>query len=218
MLVNSRTQQDGTIMFEPPQHVIDAYKEPHRKYHNLDHIQSILDKIPLFVEAYELNSEQSLWLEIIAWYHDVIYIPGPQQPSNEYLSAGKFKSDRWAGLIPLIYDNIPNYYEYVVQEIWDVIFGTRHHKSPPSFIGAIFFDLDLADMGTDSYIENSFKIREEFGEFSDLEWLAGRQKFLGDFLERPLIYHTSLGYKLWEEKARRNMENELHFLKGKYGF
>jgi len=26
------------------------------------------------------------------------------------------------------------------------------------------------------------------------------------------------GNQTWEEKARRNMENELHFLKGKYGF
>lgn len=198
-------------MFEPPQHVIDAYNEPHRKYHNLDHIESILNKIPLFEKTYELGPDQVLWLEITAWYHDVIYVPGPQQPSNEFLSAGKFKSDRWKGLIPLNED-------YQVQEIWSAIFGTRHHKIPSNWTASMFFDLDLADMGTDSYIENSFKIREEFGEFTDLEWLAGRQKFLSDFLSRPFVYHTSLGYKLWEEKARRNMENELHFLKGKYGF
>lgn len=195
-----------------PTHVIDAYNEPHRKYHNLDHIQSILDKIPLFEKAYGFGSDVRLWIELIAWYHDVVYVPGPQQPSNEFVSAGKFKSDMWKGLIPLDRDD-----DFVVEEIWSAIYGTRHHKTPANWIAAIFFDLDLADMGTDSYVENSFKIREEFGQFTDLEWLTGRRKFLADFLSRPFIYHTSLGYKLWEDKARRNMELELVYLDGKYG-
>jgi predicted metal-dependent HD superfamily phosphohydrolase len=198
-------------MFEPPQHVIDAYNEPHRKYHNLQHIGSILSKIPLFVQEYGLSPLHSLHLEILAWYHDVVYTPGNKM--NEAASSNVYMEDR---------DSLPKVTGG--SRIIDTIVKTgsyedhASHTDPPTFIAAIFFDLDLADMGTDSYIPNSFKIREEFGEFSDLEWLAGRQKFLADFLSRPFIFHTSLGYKLWEEKARRNMENELHFLKGKYGF
>lgn len=198
-------------MFEPPQHVIDAYNEPHRKYHNLDHIQSILDKIPLFVQEYGLSDLETLNLEILAWYHDVVYVPGDKL--NEVESSYIYIADR---------ENLPKVTggSRIIDTIvktgsWE---GHSPHTNPATFIAATFFDLDLADMGTDSYVENSFKIREEFSEFSDLEWLAGRQKFLTDFLSRPFIYHTSLGYKLWEEKARRNMENELHFLKGKYGF
>lgn len=198
-------------MFKPPQHVIDAYNEPHRKYHNLDHIESILNKIPLFVEAYKLNESHVLCLEILAWYHDVVYLPGWKM--NEAKSSMIYGDDKkWLPVVTggsRIIDTIVKTGSYE---------GHATHTDPPTFIAAIFFDLDLADMGTDSYVENSFKIREEFGEFSDLQWLAGRQKFLSDFLSRPFVYHTSLGYKLWEEKARRNMENELHFLKGKYGF
>lgn len=165
-------------MFEPPQHVVDTYNEPHRKYHNLDHIESILNKIPLFIEAYDLKDIHVTVLQYMTWYHDVVYVPGRSDiPASNH----------------------------------------KMHTNPLTFLSAIFFDLDLADMGTESYVENSFKIREEFGEFSDLEWLAGRQKFLSDFLSRPFIYHTSLGYKLWEERARFNMNMELSYLKGKYG-
>lgn len=202
-------------MFEPPQHVIDAYNESHRKYHNLEHIGSILSKIPLFVQEYNMGYRNNQFLEIIAWYHDVVYVPGYSENEND--SSTKLTVDYSNALIKL--DDPINFpVSDEVNEMCNTIYSTKYHRWPPSWLGAIFFDLDLADMGTDSYVENSFKIREEFGEFSDLEWLAGRQKFLSDFLSRPFIYHTSLGYKLWEEKARRNMENELHFLKGKYGF
>lgn len=197
-------------IFEPPQHVIEAYNEPHRKYHNLDHIESILNKIPLFIEAYDLKDIHVTVLQYMTWYHDVVYVPG--RSDNEIESArmyadakGKpFGSGQRVIDTILFTGNIP---------------ASNHkmHTNPPTFFSAIFFDLDLADMGTESYVENSFKIREEFGEFSDLEWLAGRQKFLSDFLSRPFIYHTSLGYKLWEERARFNMNMELSYLKGKYG-
>lgn len=196
------------MMFEPPQHVIDAYKEPHRKYHNLDHIESILAKIPLFVSEYGLDSKEDSLIQLLAWYHDAFYEPGNSM--NEARSAD------------LLWIDVKDHWNVMSgtdrQMIYDAVLGTKSHKLPSSWLGAIFFDLDLADMGTDSYVENSFKIREEFSEFSDLEWLAGRQKFLSDFLSRPFIYHTSLGYKLWEERARFNMMNELFFLKGKYGF
>lgn len=138
---------------------------------------------------------------MIAWYHDAIYVPGSKD--NEWKSRNLFIDS----------DLMEEWFDTISQ----CIDGTSSHREPRSFLGAIFFDLDLADMGTDRYVENSYKIREEFKDFSDLEWLAGRKKFLGDFLARPFIYHTSLGYKLWEDKARLNMEKELSFLEGKYG-
>ena len=187
-------------MFEIPKHIYDAYKEPHRKYHNTDHIESILSKIPLFVEAYNVNEEEVELLTIIAWYHDVVYKPGSSW--NEADSA----------------QTLVDHFGYdMFSDPIQTILGTKYHTDPRSFLEAIFYDLDLADMGKDSYVENSYKIREEFGAFSDLEWLAGRQKFLDEFLSRPFIYHTSLGYSLWEAKARENMKLERAFLQGKYG-
>ncbi len=195
-------------MIEIPQSVKDAYNEPHRKYHNRDHIESILGKIPLFRTAYHLGEIATSKLEIIAWYHDVVYAPG--DPGNEPASGLRLEEDVIRGLVGPWEDDS-------LYEMAHTVFRTKVHTQPVSWVCAIFFDLDLADMGTGSYVENSYKIREEFKDFSDLEWLAGRKKFLNDFLSRPFIYHTSLGYKLWEDKARLNMEKELSFLEGKYG-
>ena len=193
-----------------PQSVKDAYKEPHRKYHTTEHIESILEKIPMFVETYSMGADLIEALEIVAWYHDVVYEPGPQQPSNEQTSAWAFR--KWMREIDFsLTDNPVD--EFYQDLIYWTIQGTKTHNSPSSWLGAIFFDLDLADMGTDKYAENAYKIREEFSVFSDLEWLAGRIKFLTDFASRPFIFHTSLGYSLWEENARYNIASELVHLK-----
>lgn len=189
-------------MIEIPQSVMDAYNEPHRKYHNREHIESILAKIPMFQDAYGFDDYRVHMLTAIAWYHDAVYVPGSDHNEEDSME--------------LWFEHCPDS-SILKGAIGTAILDTETHSNPYSFWSAIFMDLDLADMGTDAYVENSYKIREEFKDFSDLQWLAGRKKFLHDFLARPFIYHTSLGYKLWEDKARLNMEKELSFLEGKYG-
>lgn len=196
-------------MNQIPQEVKDAYKEPHRVYHTTEHIESILEKIPRFVKAYGIGYRNAQLLEIIAWYHDVVYIPGNDK--NESDSSAKLNADYASALIKL--DDPINFpVSGELNEMCNIIYATKQHRWPPSWLGAIFFDLDLADMGTDRYYENSLKIREEFKEFSDEQWREGRIKFLEDFLSRTFIFHTSLGHNLWELQARENMRAELRYL------
>ncbi|MFV2032544.1 MAG: metal-dependent hydrolase, partial [Gammaproteobacteria bacterium] len=66
------------------QQLIDAYSEPQRYYHTLDHIEhclSLFDKI-----CSSLQSPEAL--ELAIWFHDIIYRPGSE--SNEQLSADHF--------------------------------------------------------------------------------------------------------------------------------
>ncbi|MEA5468385.1 hypothetical protein VB714_05850 [Spirulina sp. 06S082] len=58
--------------------ILDAYREKHRYYHTLQHIEECLilyDRLPT----------KSPTVEIALWFHDVIY--NPQGPNNEMQSA-----------------------------------------------------------------------------------------------------------------------------------
>lgn len=61
--------------------VIAAYTQKHRAYHNLRHIQELLD---LLERAEHLVENKALLLWAI-WYHDVVY--QPQRKDNEAQSA-----------------------------------------------------------------------------------------------------------------------------------
>jgi len=61
--------------------VIEKYTEPHRSYHNLSHIYSLL----MMAEEYYDFIENPILFELSIWFHDLIY--DPSRNDNEEKSA-----------------------------------------------------------------------------------------------------------------------------------
>src|ERR1035437_2872404 len=63
---------------------VSCYVEPHRFYHNLDHLSDLMYRIKNGKWSLEIKEI----LEGIALFHDVVY--NPHKTDNEYLSAERF--------------------------------------------------------------------------------------------------------------------------------
>lgn len=180
--------------------LVEAYEQPHRKYHTLEHIQYILAAIAEVQERFSLSEEQIRMLHLITWYHDSVYDIGVPAQQNEVRSAQLFANDFLANSAEI-------WYEIVAKAILDTV----EHKDPSSWISAIFMDLDLQGLGTPwrIYRENTRKVREEFAQFTDEEFRIGRIAFLKGRLERNTVFHTAWGAE-FEPKAQQNMARELY--------
>ena len=83
------------------------YSEPHRAYHNLNHIKSMLDNF----DTVRHTAEAPNALEWAIWYHDVIY--DPQLKDNEKLSTltctcfcVRYKEENFEELVYLFHRSI----------------------------------------------------------------------------------------------------------------
>ena len=61
--------------------VIDQYLEPHRHYHNINHISNMLSN----VHVYNLSAVDKIKLHMAILYHDIVY--DPESNVNEENSA-----------------------------------------------------------------------------------------------------------------------------------
>lgn len=187
--------------WELPLNVIEAYRDETRHYHTLAHIEEILLLINELQDDdyYSLSRKDIFLLHLIAWYHDLVYIPGDRK--NEHDSGFAFVKDSEAMEALSIDDETL---------VYEAILDTKSHDEPSSWLSALFMDLDLAALGSDPdmYSYNYFLIKQEFDKFAEEEWLEGRIEFLSRLLSRTMIYHTSFG-ALWERQARDNMATEL---------
>lgn len=177
---------------EIPEEVVKCYLEPHRKYHNLEHIYNGLATIRMLSS----NHLDRKVLEIAWWFHDSVYVVGAknnEQKSAEYASH-------------LGYDSI----------VQSLVANTIYpHTISDDYIGSlqcIINDADLCGLGYDwsVYIHHSNQIREEYSIYSDKEFWEGRLIFLSHLIEtqKPL-FKTILGHKLWERKAQANILTEI---------
>lgn len=143
----------------------EAWNEPRRKYHNIDHLRQILQDlekkrnfvVPVHWEA----------LVLAAFFHDAVYIPGQQ--NNEEKSLELFircyQGKDW----------------HMAKKIGQMIEVTKYRKRPIEPLLKLFWDADnamffKADMK--GLIENEYKIRQEFNFVSKEEYKKKRIAFL----------------------------------------
>ncbi|MEM9509882.1 MAG: hypothetical protein AAGA16_19730 [Cyanobacteria bacterium P01_E01_bin.35] len=179
--------------------LIKAYSDTKRHYHNLHHLQHILDSL---TEVQELIVNFPA-LQLCAWFHDYIY--NPQAIDNEMESA--IAVERILSKLRVNFDTLR-----LVQQI---ILSTRKHEP---FLEAtdnlIFLDVDLSILGTspDKYLAYSQAIRQEYSHLSDRDYQVGRKQILTQFLARDRIYYTDYFYQQLESNARKNLQTEINSL------
>lgn len=180
--------------------LIRAYSSPMRHYHNLDHLQHILNSLAGVKEQIKCFPA----LQLCAWFHDYIY--ESQALDNEVQSA--VYAERVLSKLQVEFDTVR-----LVQQI---ILSTRKHEPLLEGIdNLIFLDVDLAILGApaDKYLAYSQAIRQEFSKVSDRDYQVGRTKVLTQFLDRDRIYYTDYFGDRLESQARKNLNTEIDTLK-----
>lgn len=174
------------------------YSEPLRHYHNLTHIQTVLDTL----SQMHSKAQNPLALRLAAWLHDAIY--EPDAIDNELRSAD-FAADLLRGL---------GVTEDLVAEVHRLIVLTEHKRVPEDLDARMLLDADLSTLAAEpaTFDDIGVEIQKEYNHISKEQYRDGRIRFFGSFLTRPRIYCTDEMYEKYERTARQNLERELHRL------
>jgi predicted metal-dependent HD superfamily phosphohydrolase len=180
--------------------LVANYEGDGRYYHNLHHIQNVLETIESF-HAYALDIRA---IQLAAWFHDVIY--DVRRSDNEMQSA------IYAGKM-LDKVGIP---AETITKVEHMIRATKHNHACPADIDCqIMLDADLATFASGWEIQEEIEraIRQEFAFVPDEAYREGRQLILQNFLKRERIYCTELMFDEREAAARENISRTIEFLK-----
>jgi predicted metal-dependent HD superfamily phosphohydrolase len=182
---------------------VQRYTEPHRYYHTLAHISSMI--ACLDVRLSEIKDQKAV--ELAIFFHDWIY--EPQGASNEAESVLVF--EKFAieiGLAANLRLKVVRLVEATVKhEIADNV------PSEEDTDMKLFLDFDLEVLGRnwEEYKIYASQIRREYSCFEQQEYNIGRATVLSKFLARDKIYFSDTFCE--EEKfARENMRKEIELL------
>jgi len=174
--------------------LVEKYSEKHRAYHNLSHINYLLE------ECKKIKFEDFDTIFLTTWFHDVIY--EPTKNDNEIESAK---------LAVKILQNL-NIPKEKTSKIEQIILSTQTHSAENlDNDGKTFLDLDLSILGSDPEIYQNYSqaIRLEYSHVSIDLYRQGRQRILENFLKREVIYFTENLRQRFEKQARLNLANEI---------
>ena len=167
------------------------YSEPHRKYHNLDHITHCLDHL----EASPLEGTDPVAIELAIWFHDAIY--APLKSNNEQASADLATTR----LSAMCAD------EELQRKVHRLILVTLHNREPQDLDEALLLDIDLSILGSHQEAFETYEtaIRQEYRLVPGPLYRRKRKAILQQFLARPRIYYTE-PFRGSEARARANLE------------
>lgn len=179
--------------------LVEAYTQPQRAYHTLQHIADCLQQFDL-ANTEGLPADD---IELALWFHDVVY--DPRASDNEAQSAA------WAVAFLQANAIAPAR----VDRVYALILATQHHASPTDPEAALVVDIDLSILGRipaefDEYERN---IRQEYLWVDADRYRAGRAQILEMFLRRAPLYRTALFRERYEACAKENLQRSLRVLR-----
>jgi predicted metal-dependent HD superfamily phosphohydrolase len=199
-MVGGLGSPDSDLSDRSFQNLIQAYREPHRRYHTTEHLAELCR---LFEDCRDQFSNPSAVLAAI-FYHDVVYrVPADPGTSNEQLSA-EYADVDLAAL---------GFLNPFIERIHQLILATLTHKllSEKDSDAALFLDMDMSVLGRDPvgyriYID---QIRDEYSIIPDELFYAGRMvRFLVPTLESERIFWSDFFHSGYESRARENLAGE----------
>jgi predicted metal-dependent HD superfamily phosphohydrolase len=177
-----------------------AYAEPQRHYHDETHLDDCLQQLDQIHDLTEHERQVLRWA--ILW-HDVVYEPGGF--NNEELSAQRAEHE-------LLGCGVEH---REAAEVARLIRLTQSHQADGSDrLGALLVSIDLSILGSDPerYSIYSAAVRREYAHVPEPIWRTGRAEVLKRLLAADPLYPDSRFRSELEERARRNMTEELRAL------
>jgi len=177
-----------------------AYSEPHRHYHNQQHIAECLGE---FDHARHL-ARQPEAVELAIWFHDVVY--EPKAGDNDERSAELAVSCLAQAELPKTF----------VESVRKLVMVTKHHEAEAGSDDAVMVDVDLSILGQGEkrFAEYEEQIRQEYGWVPAVVFGSKRAEILEKFLARKYIFNTDFFRDKYETSARRNLRATIERLKG----
>lgn len=177
--------------------LLGLYQEPHRRYHNLSHIEAALRHL----DSLKTLAARPELVEFALWMHDAIY--DPRATDNEAKSADLAESYlATAGL------------KQHAPQIREMIMATAHTALTQADDIGLVVDIDLSVLALPpaGYERYTVAVRQEYSWVPEHLFTAGRMKMLSSLLDMPTLYsHPSINAK-WGPSAIENMTRELRSL------
>ena len=182
--------------------LLAAYAEPGRGYHDLRHLEEVLDRLDELADHGVRFDPTTVGLA--AWFHDAVYdgAPGAEDRSAQWAETGLPD----VGVAPA-----------GVAEVARLVRLTeRHDPGPDDPDGAALCDADLAVLASppSRYEEYVAGVRREYAHVPEPLFRAGRAAVLRHLLARPSLFSTAHGRRSWEAVARASVSRELAALGG----
>ncbi len=175
--------------------LLQAYSEPQRHYHSLQHLQECLAHFDTALTLAQHPGE----VELALWFHDAVY--DPRQHDNEQRSAD------WA-VAALQQASAP---AEVQARMRRLVLATRHDTLPTEPDHCLVVDIDLTILGAppERFAEYDRQVRAEYAWVPAPLYASKRREVLQGFLARTPIFQTEHFRQLLEAQARMNLEKML---------
>ncbi|HEX4977353.1 MAG TPA: hypothetical protein VFV40_05755 [Nocardioides sp.] len=182
--------------------LLAAYADPRRGHHDLRHLAEVLDHLDVLLDepvgpgTAEVDPDA---VRLAAWFHDAVYDGRPDDEERSARLAREALTD--AGVEPAVVDEVVRL----------VRLTATHDPGDGDRAGAVLSDADLAVLAAEPgrYAEYVSGVRREYLHVPDAEFRRGRAEVLRGLLAAPALFRTATGRRLWEERARANVEREL---------
>lgn len=169
----------------------DAWREPQRHYHSLQHLSECLD----LLRAHRALAERPHELVLALWFHDAIY--DPRAKDNEARSAD------WARQALSEASADPA----ATARIHALILDTAHAAEPAPGDPSLLVDIDLAILGAapERFAEYERQVRAEYAWVPGFLYRYKRRQLLREFAKREPLYRTPAMRARLEAQARINL-------------
>jgi len=175
--------------------LLQAYSEPQRHYHTLQHLDECLQ---LQSDSAHL-AQRPAEIAMALWFHDAVY--DVRAHNNEARSADwAVKALQAAGMSA-----------EVQARVHALIMATEHTAAALVGDAALLVDIDLAILGATParFAEYERQIRQEYAWVPADVFVEKRRAVLQSFIARQKIYNTALFKHQLEASACTNLKNSL---------
>ena len=149
--------------------LLSMWNESHRHYHNLNHLNDLIEQINESKSKYSEKEYEKLMLT--ALFHDCVY--DPMSSTNEEDSANF--------LMECVVDKSNS----DVLEVKQMILDTKTHQSTTNLSEKFnHYDMSIVEKDFDQLLEWENGISEEFSVYTKDEYKVGRLKFLESLLDK----------------------------------
>ncbi|MDT7839163.1 HD domain-containing protein [Streptomyces justiciae] len=193
---------DDSCAISPHRYADDLlrrWQEPQRRYHTVEHLAAVLDRIDVLEEyADDPNA-----VRLAAWFHDAVYLP--ERSTNEERSARLAER-------ALPEAGVPSATTAEVARL--VRLTVTHDPADDDRDGQVLCDADLAILAAppSAYAAYTAAVREEYHFVPNEAFREGRSAVLRQLLGLPRLFRTPYGAAEWEATARYNLAAELEML------
>jgi predicted metal-dependent HD superfamily phosphohydrolase len=190
---------EGKLAAECFGQLVALYSEPHRHYHNQQHIVGCLEEFDL---AREL-AHQPIAVELAIWFHDAVY--DARAADNEERSAQLAQA--WLSKThaePAMMDAVSH-----------LVLATKRHDASLHVDAGLLVDVDLSILGQtqNRFWDYESQIRAEYSWVPAEIFSVKRAEILEGFLARRRIYNTDLFFGRLEGQARINLQASIRHLR-----